>query len=163
MVSESSFDIVSKIDLQEVDNAIQQALKEIRQRYDFKGSIADIRREEHSLRLVADDDYKLKAVTEILTQRLAGRRVPLKGLVFKTPESATGGSLRQEVVLQQGIPQEQAKEIVKILKGTNLKVQAAIQGDQVRVKGKSRDDLQAAMRVLRESPLPIDMQFTNYR
>jgi hypothetical protein len=163
VASESSFDIVSKIDLQEVDNAIQQALKEIRQRYDFKGSIADIRREERSLRLVADDDYKLKAVTEILTQRLAGRRVPLKGLEFKTPESATGGSLRQEVVLQQGIPQEQAKEIVKILKGTNLKVQAAIQGDQVRVKGKNRDDLQAAIRVLRESSLPIDMQFTNYR
>ncbi|HEU4401329.1 MAG TPA: YajQ family cyclic di-GMP-binding protein [Candidatus Polarisedimenticolia bacterium] len=163
MASESSFDIISKIDLQEVDNAIQQALKEIRQRYDFKGSLADIRRENEVLHLTADDDYKLKALTEILTQRLAGRRVPLKGLTFKTPEQATGGSLRQEVTLQQGIPQEQAKEIVKILKSSNLKVQASIQADQVRVRGKSRDDLQAAIRILKESPLPIDMQFTNYR
>ncbi len=163
MASENSFDIVSKIDLQEVDNAVQQALKEIRQRYDFKGSIADIRRDKTSLHLQADDEYKLKAVTEILSERLAGRRVPLKGLTFKPPEQATGGSLRQEVVLQQGIPQEQAKEIVKILKASNLKVQAAIQGDQVRVRGKNRDDLQAAIRTLRDTSLPIDMQFTNYR
>lgn len=163
MASECSFDIVSKIDLQEVDNAVQQALKEIRQRYDFKGSIAGIRREQNSLHLEADDEYKLKAVTEILTQRLAGRHVPLKGLEFKTPQQATGGTLRQEVPLQQGIPQEHAKEIVKILKGSSLKVQVAILGDQLRVKGKSKDDLQAAMRLLRDSPLPIDMQFTNYR
>ncbi len=163
MASENSFDIVSKIDLQEVDNAVQQALKEIRQRYDFKGSIADIRRDKTSLHLQADDEYKLKAVTEILSERLAGRRVPLKGLTFKPPEQATGGSLRQEVVLQQGIPQEQAKEIVKILKASNLKVQAAIQGDQVRVRGKNRDDLQAAIQALRDTSLPIDMQFTNYR
>ncbi len=163
MASENSFDIVSKIDLQEVDNAVQQALKEIHQRYDFKGSIADIRRDKTSLHLQADDEYKLKAVTEILSERLAGRRVPLKGLTFKPPEQATGGSLRQEVVLQQGIPQEQAKEIVKILKASNLKVQAAIQGDQVRVRGKNRDDLQAAIRTLRDTSLPIDMQFTNYR
>jgi len=163
VASENSFDIVSKIDLQEVDNAVQQALKEIHQRYDFKGSIADIRRDKTSLHLQADDEYKLKAVTEILSERLAGRRVPLKGLTFKPPEQATGGSLRQEVVLQQGIPQEQAKEIVKILKASNLKVQAAIQGDQVRVRGKNRDDLQAAIRTLRDTSLPIDMQFTNYR
>src|SRR5437867_87526 len=163
MASESSFDIVSKIELQEVDNAIQQALKEIRQRYDFKGSIADIRREKEVIHLTADDDYKLRAVTEILTQKLAARRVPLKGLTFKKPEEATGGTLRQEVALQQGIPQDNAKEIVKILKGTHLKVQAAIMGDQVRVKGKSRDELQDAIRILRDSTLPIDMQFTNYR
>ena len=163
MASENSFDIISKIDLQEVDNAVQQALKEIHQRYDFKGSIADIRRDKTSLHLQADDEYKLKAVTEILSERLAGRRVPLKGLTFKPPEQATGGSLRQEVVLQQGIPQEQAKEIVKILKASNLKVQAAIQGEQVRVRGKNRDDLQAAIQALRDTSLPIDMQFTNYR
>jgi hypothetical protein len=163
VASESSFDIVSKIDLQEVDNAIQQALKEIRQRYDFKGSVADIRREAQVLHLGAEDDYRLKAVAEILTQRLAGRRVPLKGLTFKDPEAASGGALRQQILLQQGIPQERAREIVKILKGSGLKVQAAIQGDQVRVRGKSRDELQTAIRVLRESPLPIDMQFTNYR
>ncbi len=163
MPSESSFDIVSKLELQEVDNAIQQALKEIGQRYDFKGSRADIRREGTSLHLEAEDEYKLKAVTEILSQRLAGRKIPLKALTFKTPEQAMAGTLRQEVVLQQGIPQEQAKEIVKILKGSNLKVQASIQADQLRVKGKSRDELQAAMKLLRDSVLPIDMQFTNYR
>ncbi len=163
MASENSFDIISKIDLQEVDNAIQQALKEIRQRYDFKGSISDIRREKEIVHLVADDDYKLRAVTEILVQKLAARHVPAKGLTFKTPEQATGMSLRQQVVLQQGIPQEQAKEIVKILKSSGLKVQASIQADQVRVKGKSKDDLQGAMKVLRDSSLEFDMQFTNYR
>jgi cyclic-di-GMP-binding protein len=163
VASESSFDIVSKIDLQEVDNAIQQAMKEVRQRYDFKGSIADIRREKEVLHLQADDSYKLKALTEILSERLAGRRVPLKGLTFKPAEEATGGSLRQEVTLQQGIPQEKAKEIVKILKGSGLKVQAAIQADQVRVKGKNKDDLQSAIGLLRRSDLDIDMQFTNYR
>ncbi len=163
MASESSFDIVSKIDLQEVDNAIQQALKEIRQRYDFKGSIADVGREKEMLHLVADDDYKLRAVTEILMQKLAARRVPAKGLTFKKPEEATGGSLRQQAVLQQGIPQEQAKEIVKILKTSGIRVQAAIQGDQVRVKGKNKDDLQSAIKVLRDSALDFDMQFTNYR
>ena len=163
MASENSFDIVSEINLQEVDNAVQQALKEIRQRYDFKGSIADIRRDKHSLHLTADDDFKLRAVTEILNRRLAGRGVPLKGLTFKEPERAMGDTLRQEVLLQEGIPQDHAKEIVRILKGSGLKVQASIMSDQVRVRGKSRDDLQMAMKVLRESSLPIAMQFTNYR
>ncbi len=163
MASENTFDIVSKIDLQEVDNAIQQALKEIRQRYDFKGSIADIRRDHAIIHLIADDEFKLRATTEILMQKLAARRVPAKGLEFKTPEQATGGSLRQQVALQQGIPQDQAKEIVKILKGSGLKVQAAIQGDQVRVKGKNKDDLQGAIKILRDSALNFDMQFTNYR
>ncbi len=163
MASEHSFDVVSKIDLQEVDNAVQQALKEIRQRYDFRGSIADIRRESAVLHLQADDEHRLRAVVDILTERLAGRRVPLKGLTFKPPGEATGGSLRQEVLIQAGIPQEQAKEIVKLLKASHFKVQAAIQGDQVRIRGKNKDELQGAIRVLRESSLPIDMQFTNYR
>ena len=163
MASECSFDIVSKIDLQEVDNAVQQALKEIRQRYDFKGSIADIRREKEIVHLTADDEYKLGAVTDILVQKLAARHVPGKGLTFKTPEQATGGSLRQQVTLQQGIPQDQAKEIVKILKTSGLKVQASIQADQVRVKGKHKDDLQLAIKLLRDSALEFDMQFTNYR
>jgi cyclic-di-GMP-binding protein len=163
VASENSFDIVSKIDLQEVDNALQQALKEIQQRYDFKGSISDIRREKEILHLVADDEYKLKAVSEILLVKLAARRVPAKGLTFKTPEQATGQSLRQQIVLQQGIPQEQAKEIVKILKSSGLKVQASIQADQVRVKGKSKDELQGAMKILRDSSLKLDMQFTNFR
>jgi hypothetical protein len=163
VASESSFDIVAKIDLQEVDNGIQQALKEIRQRYDFRGSPVDIRRDKEIVHLSAADDYKLRAVTEILTQKLSGRGVPLKGLTFRTPERAAGDTLRQEIALQQGIPQESAKEIVKILKTSKLKVQASIQGDQVRVRGKSKDDLQAAIRILRDSTLPIAMQFTNYR
>lgn len=163
MAAESSFDIVSKVDLQEVDNAVNQALKEIGQRYDFKGSKVEIRREVASLHLHAENDYKLRAVTEILSQRLAGRRVPLKALVFKEPIASLGGSLRQEIQLQQGIPQEKAKEIVRILKGSGLKVQAAIQGDQVRVRGKSRDELQGAIQTLKNSQLDCDMQFTNYR
>ena len=163
MASESSFDIVSKVDLQEVDNAIHQAQKEIAQRYDFRGSHIEIRREEHSIHLHADDDYKLRAVIEILTQRLAGRKVPAKALTYKEPVPAIGGSLRQEILLQQGIPQDQAREIVRVLKASGLKVQPAIQGDQVRVRGRNKDDLQAAMHALRSSPLEFDMQFTNYR
>jgi len=163
VAAESSFDIVSKVDFQEVDNAVNQALKEIGQRYDFKGSKVEIRREVASLHLHAENDYKLRAVTEILSQRLAGRRVPLKALVFKEPIPSLGGSLRQEIQLQQGIPQDKAKEIVRILKGSGLKVQAAIQGDQVRVRGKSRDELQGAIQTLKSSELDFDMQFTNYR
>jgi uncharacterized protein YajQ (UPF0234 family) len=163
VAAESSFDIVSKVDLQEVDNAVNQALKEIGQRYDFKGSQVEIRREAASLHLHAENDYKLRAVTEILSQRLAGRRVPLKALVFKEPVPSLGGSLRQEIQLQQGIPQDKAKDIVRILKGSGLKVQAAIQGDQVRVRGKSRDELQGAIQTLKNSQLDFDMQFTNYR
>jgi uncharacterized protein YajQ (UPF0234 family) len=163
MPQENSFDIVCKIDLQEVDNAIQQVMKEIRTRYDFKGSLSEVRRENHEVHLLADDEFKLKSVVEMLSQRLAARKVSLKGLTFSKPEQAAGGSLRQNVTLQQGIPGEQAKEIVKIIKGTGRKVQASIQGDQVRVRGKSRDDLQAIIQVLRGSPLSIDMQFENYR
>lgn len=163
MASEHSFDVVSKIDLQEVDNAVQQAAKEIGQRYDFRGSSAGIRREAHALVLQAEDEYRLKAVVDILAGRLASRKVPLKGLTFDKPQAASGGSVRQEVQLQQGIPLEHAKEIVKVLKSAKLKVQVAIQGDQVRVRGKNRDDLQAAIRILKDRDLPIDMQFTNYR
>jgi len=163
VASESSFDIVSRVDLQEVDNAVNQALKEITQRYDFKGSRVEIRREGASLHLHAENDYKLRAVTEILSQRLAGRRVPIKALTFKEPIPSLGGSLRQEALLQQGIPQESAKEIVRILKDSGLKVQAAIQGDQVRVRAKSRDELQGAIQTLKNSQIDFDMQFTNYR
>lgn len=163
VASEHSFDVVSKIDLQEVDNAVQQAAKEIGQRYDFRGSSAGIRREANALVLQAEDEYRLKAVVDILAGRLASRKVPLKGLTFDKPQAASGGSVRQEVQLQQGIPLEHAKEIVKVLKSAKLKVQVAIQGDQVRVRGKNRDDLQAAIRILKDRDLPIDMQYTNYR
>ncbi len=163
MAQENSFDIVCKIDLQEVDNAVQQVLKEIRTRYDFKGSKSDVRRENHEILLLADDEYKRKSLVEMLSQRLAARKVSLKGLTFSKPEEAAGGTLRQTITLQQGIPVEQAREIVKIIKGMGRKVQAAIQGDLVRVRGKSRDDLQAIIQVLRGSSLSIDMQFENYR
>ncbi len=163
MASEHSFDVVSKIDLQEVDNAVQQATKEIGQRYDFRGSVAEIRREENALILQAEDDYRLKSVVDILSQKLASRKVPLKGLTFEKAQPAAGGRVRQEVRLQQGIPIDHAREIVKILKASKLKVQTSIQGDQVRVRGKKLDDLQEAIRILRERALPIDMQYVNYR
>lgn len=163
MAQENSFDIVCKIDLQEVDNAIQQVVKEIRTRYDFKGSKSEVRRENHEILLLADDEYKRKSIVEMLSQRLAARKVSLKGLTFSKPEEAAGGALRQKVTLQQGIPTEQAKEIVKIIKNTGRKVQAAIQGDLVRVRGKNKDDLQGIMQALRGSSLAIDMQFENYR
>jgi len=163
MAQENSFDIVCKIDLQEVDNAIQQVMKEIRTRYDFKGSKSEVRRESHEILLLADDEYKRKSIVEMLSQRLAARKVSLKGLTFSKPEEAAGGALRQKITLQQGIPTEQAKEIVKLIKNTGRKVQAAIQGDLVRVRGKSKDDLQEIMQALRGSSLAIDMQFENYR
>jgi len=163
MAQESSFDIVCKIDLQEVDNAIQQVMKEIRTRYDLKGSKSQVGREEHEIHLLCDDEFKLKSVVEMLNQRLAARRVSLKGLVFSKPEGAAGGAVRQTVALQQGIPIEQAREIVKIIKSSGKKVQASIQGDMVRVRGKNKDDLQAIMQTLRGSSLSIEMQFENYR
>lgn len=163
MAQENSFDIVCKIDLQEVDNAIQQVMKEIRTRYDFKGSKSEVNRDNHEIHLLGDDDYKLRSIVEMLSQRLAARKVSLKGLTFSKPEEAAGGALRQKITLQQGIPTEQAKEIVKIIKNTGKKVQASIQGDLVRVRGKSRDDLQGIMQILRGSSLSIDMQFENYR
>jgi len=163
MAQENSFDIVCKIDLQEVDNAIQQVMREIHTRYDLKGSKSRVDREEHEIHLLADDEFKLKSVVEMLSQRLAARKVSLKGLTFSKPEEAAGGAVRQKISLQQGIPVEQAREIVKIVKGTGRKVQASIQGDMVRVRGKSKDDLQVIMQALRGSSLSIDMQFENYR
>jgi len=162
-MAENSFDIVSSVDLQEVKNAIAQAMKEITTRYDLKGSGSDVALQGEELTLTSSDDFKLKAVREVLEGRLVKRSVPLKALTFGTVESALGGTVRQKVTLQKGIPTEKAREIVKIIKGTKLKVQAAIQGDQLRVSGKNRDDLQAVMRLLKDTDLGIDMQFTNYR
>jgi len=163
MPQESSFDIVCEIDLQEVDNAIQQTMKEVRTRYDFKGSASEVRRENREILIQADDEYKRKSLLELLNQRLAARKVSLKGIAFGKPEEAAGGTVRQKATLQQGIPSDHAREIVRIIKGTGRKVQPSIQGDLVRVRGKNKDDLQAVMQVLRSSPLPIDMQFVNYR
>ena len=163
MAVPNSFDIVSKIDLQEVSNAIQQALKEIHQRFDFKGSKSSIDLQEDKILLVSDNDFKLKAVVEILEQKLVKRGVPLKGLAFGKAEPAAQSTVRQEVTLQQGISPEKAREIIKSIKETKLKVQSAINGDFVRVSGKDRDTLQAVIAHLRAVDFGIHMQFTNYR
>jgi uncharacterized protein YajQ (UPF0234 family) len=162
---QASFDIVSKIDLQEVLNAVQQTLKEVHQRYDLKGtgSTVELDQVNHKVVLQSPDEFTLKQVLEILQQKLVRRGVPLKGLDFQKIQPAAGSSVVQEINLQQGIPIEKAREIVKLIKQTKLKVQAAIQGDQVRVTGKSRDDLQRVIAGLKEQDLGIDMQFTNYR
>jgi hypothetical protein len=163
MASQNSFDVVSKIDMQEVSNAIQQALKEIHQRFDFKGSKSSIELKEDKIILISDDEFKLKAVIDILEQKLVKRGVPLKGLSFGKVEPAAQSNVRQEITLQQGISADKAREIVKAIKETKLKVQSAIQGDFVRISGKDRDTLQAVIAHLRSLDFGIDMQFTNYR
>ena len=162
---DNSFDIVSKIDLAEVNNAISQAMKEIIQRYDLKSSKSDIQLNEkdHKIVLLSQDEFKLKAVTDVFEQKLVKRKVPLKGLSFGPIIPAAGSSVRQEISLQQGIPIEKSREIVKAIKDSKQKVQAAIQGDLVRVSGRDRDTLQAVMALLRAQDFGIDMQFTNYR
>jgi uncharacterized protein YajQ (UPF0234 family) len=162
---DNSFDVVSKIDLAEVANAVQQAMKEVLQRFDLKDSKSNIELNEKELKLIlaSQDEYKLKAVTDILGAKLVKRQVPLKGLSYGTVTPAAGSTVKQEVSLQQGIPIEKSREIVKKIKDSKLKVQASIQGDFVRVSGKDRDTLQSVMKVLRDSDFGIDMQFTNYR
>jgi uncharacterized protein YajQ (UPF0234 family) len=162
-VAESSFDVVSSVDLQEVKNAVAQAMKEIVTRFDLKGSGSDVALEGEGLVLTSSDEFKLKAIRDVLEGRLVKRNVPLKALSYGTIEKALGGTVRQKVALQKGIPSDKAREIVKVIKGTKLKVQASIQGDQVRVSGKNKDDLQGVIRLLKETDLGIDMQFTNYR
>jgi uncharacterized protein YajQ (UPF0234 family) len=162
-MAESSFDIVSSVDLQEVKNAIAQAMKEITTRFDLKNTGSEIALEAEAIVLRSSDDYKLKAVREVLEGRLVKRGVPLKALGYEAVDSALGGTVRQKVSLQKGIPSEKAREIVKLVKGTKLKVQAAIQGDQVRITGKNKDDLQSVIHLLKQTDLGIDMQFTNYR
>lgn len=162
-MADSSFDIVSKVDLQEVKNALAQATKELQTRFDLKGTGSAVDLAGEDLVLTSSDEFKMKAVREVLEQRLVKRNVPLKAITWGEIDKALGGTARQKASLQNGIPTEKAREIVKIIKGTKLKVQAAIQGDQLRVTGKNRDDLQAVMRLLKESDLGIDMQFTNYR
>jgi uncharacterized protein YajQ (UPF0234 family) len=161
---ENTFDIVSKIDLQEVSNAIQQALKEIHTRFDLKDSKSTIELEgKEAIVLHSIDDYKLKAVNEILQQKLVKRGVPLKGLIYGAVEPAAGSTAKQRITMQQGIPIEKARDIVKTIKDTKKKVNASIQGDLVRVGGKDRDTLQEIMALLRQRDFGIDMQFTNYR
>ncbi len=162
-MAENSFDVVSSVDLQEVKNAIGQAMKEIVNRFDLKGTGSNVELQGEEILLTSSDEFKLKAVRDVLETRLVKRSVPLKALSYGEIEKALGGTARQKVSLQKGIPSDKAREIVKIVKGTKRKVQAAIQGDQVRISGKNRDDLQAVIQALRGSDLGIDMQFTNYR
>ena len=165
MAQDNSFDIVSKVDVQEVRNAIDQAIKEIRQRFDLKDSKSEITLEEgdKEILLASANEYMLEAVKEILGQKLVKRGVSLKNVTWGKLEPAAGQSVRQKVSLQQGIPTEKAKEIVKLVKESKRKVQASIQGDNVRISGKDRDDLQAIIALLRGRDLGVDLQFTNYR
>jgi uncharacterized protein YajQ (UPF0234 family) len=162
-MAESSFDVVSSVDMQEVKNAIGQAMKEISTRFDLKGASADISIQGEEIVLTSGDESKLKAIRDVFEGRLVKRGVPLKALTFGPIEKALAGTGRQVVTLQKGIPSEKAREIVKLIKGAKLKVQASIQADQVRVSGKNKDDLQAVIRLLKGTDLGIDMQFTNYR
>jgi cyclic-di-GMP-binding protein len=161
---DNSFDIVSKIDLQEVSNAMQQALKEIHTRFDLKDSKSNITMEgKDAIVLFSLDEYKLKAVNDVFQQKLVKRGVPLKGLTYGKVEPATGATVRQRISLQQGIPIEKAREIVKKIKDSKKKVQASIQGDLVRVTSRDRDALQDIIALLKNSDFGIDTQFTNYR
>src|SRR5713226_887956 len=162
---DNTFDVVSKIELPEVSNAIQQAMKEITTRFDLKDSHSQIEliEKDHRIVLASKDEFKLKAINEILQQKLVKRKVPLKGLTYGPVIPAAGSTVRQEIALQQGIPIEKAREIVRKIKDSKLKVQAAIQGDFVRVSGRDRDTLQQVIQLLRNADFGIDMQFTNYR
>lgn len=163
-MAENSFDVVSKIDMQEVTNAIQMALKEIHTRFDLKDSKSDINLEgKDAIVLASVDEFKLKAVNDILQAKLVKRGVPLKNLVYEKIEQATGATVRQRVKMQQGIDIDKAREIVKLIKNTKKKVQASIQGDTVRVSGKDRDTLQEIIALLKQQDLGIELQFTNYR
>ncbi|MEE6451777.1 YajQ family cyclic di-GMP-binding protein [Gottfriedia acidiceleris] len=163
MSKESSFDIVSKVDLPEVSNAIQLATKEIATRYDFKGSKSSITLEKEELVLVSDDDYKLEQLKDVLINKLIKRNVPIKNLDYSKVEGASGGTVRQRAKLVQGIDKENAKKINTIIKNSGLKVKSQIQDDQIRVTAKSRDDLQSIIAAVKAADLSIDVQFLNYR
>lgn len=163
MAQQNSFDIVSQVDHAEVANSINQTLKEVRQRFDFKGSQANVVLEKDELVLSAEDETKLRNMNDILQQKLVRRGVPLKALSYGNIENAAGGTIRQRAQIQQGIPQEKAKDVVKFIKDSKAKVQASIQGDIIRVTGKDRDTLQDVIAKLKAKDFGIHMQFTNYR
>lgn len=158
-----SFDIVSKVEMQEIDNAVNQTVKEISQRYDFKGSKCEITLEKDAIKLLADGDYKLKAVVDILQSKCIKRGISLKSLQYGNVEPASGGMVRQAVDIQQGISKEKGKDIIAVVKESKLKVQAQIQDDQVRVTGKNRDDLQEVIRLLKGKDVGVELQFVNFR
>lgn len=165
MASEHSFDIVSKVSIPEVVNAIDQSLREIKNRYDFKGSISNIelKEKDNKIVLTSDDHMRMKSVVDILQGKLVKRNVPLKNLIYGKVESAAGGTARQEITLQQGLTPEKAKEIVKMIKDTKMKVQAQIREGEIRVTGKAIDDLQTAIQALKQKDFNVDLQYLNYR
>jgi len=164
-MAENSFDIVSRVDMQEVTNAVQQAMKEIKQRFDFRGSKSNIELDhgKNEIAIVSDDEYKLKSVVDVLQGKLIKRKVPLESLNYGKIESALSGTVKQSVSIQQGIPTEKSKEIVKMIKSSKLKVQSEIQKDQLRVRAKKIDDLQSVIQLLKEKELGIHIDFVNYR
>ncbi len=159
----SSFDIVSQVDMQEIANAINQTEKEIAQRFDFKNTDTIIERNEDEIQIVTSDDFKVRNAVDILQSKLTKRKVPLKALDYQKVENALGGRAKQVIKIKQGINQEEAKKINTLIKNLKLKVQASVQGDLIRVSGKNRDDLQEVIQALKSANLPINLQFINYR
>ena len=163
MAKDCSFDVVSEVDMQEVDNAVNHAIKEIGTRYDFRGSKSEISLEGDTIKLIGDDEYKLGAVVDVLKGKMVKRNVSIKNLEFGKVEAASGATVRQLVTIKKGISQENAKKVTKAIKDMKIKVQASIQGDQVRVSGKDKDDLQAVIQMLKNLDVPVELQFTNFR
>ncbi len=163
MASQCSFDIVSEVDFQEIRNAVNQAQKELAQRYDFKGSKAEIILDKEEIKVMAEDDFRIRSIVDIIQGKMVKRKVPLKSLDYSKVEAAGGGMVRQIIKIQRGISKEKGKEIVSAIKGYKMKVQSQIMEDQVRVTSKSKDELQKVMQILREKDFDIALQFTNYR
>ncbi|UJS18054.1 MAG: YajQ family cyclic di-GMP-binding protein [Candidatus Jettenia sp.] len=164
MAEMHSFDIVCKVEMHEVNNAVDQAKKQLAVRYDFKGSKSSVTlNNDNSITLIADDDYKMRSLTEILQDKLEKRGIPLKSLNVGEPENALGGTIRQVITFQSGIPMEKAKELVKFIKGLKLKIQAQIQEDKVRITGQKIDDLQSVMKAIKDQNYDFAMQFVNYK
>jgi len=158
-----SFDVVSQVDMQEIDNAVNQTRKEVGQRYDFKDSNTEILVEKNEIRIISADDFRVKAVVDVLQSKMVRRQVPVKALVYGKVEPAASGRARQTVTVQQGITTDKGREIVKIIKDAKLKVQVQIQSDQLRVSGKNRDELQRVIQLLKQLDLDVALQFTNFR
>lgn len=163
MAKDCSFDVVSEVDMQEVDNAVNQAKKEIGTRYDFRGSKAEISLESDTIKIIGDDEYKLNAIIDVLKGKMVKRNVAIKNLDYGKVEPAAGATVRQIITIKKGITKENAKEVVKAIKNMKVKVQASIQEDQVRVSGKDKDDLQAVIQMLKQLDIPVELQFVNFR
>ena len=163
MAKDCSFDVVSEVDMQEVDNGVNQAKKEIGPRYDFRGSKAEISLEGDTIKIIGDDEYKLNAIIDVLKGKMVKRNVAIKNLDYGKVEPAAGATVRQIITIKKGITKENAKEVVKAIKNMKIKVQASIQEDQVRVSGKDKDDLQAVIQMLKQLDIPVELQFVNFR